>query len=273
MSQRIYNNYISQYGYAPEKPKYLIAFGQQSNVKINFKDAVHIIIANSNSAPKKPTLKLILSTNPDKFTHQRSQSFIVLKEQFEAQVNNPPPTRKPLNKWIPTPFTQMSLSSTDAYVNNIPNCEITNHWNDNCNCDGYEMICKICKIVCQGRKDYYEHITAHNDDINCRKSIFYIGNFHTEQYLAKMGADRAVQLAWRCKNCEQRCMVPPSKHKCSSPMRMNTNVYLGCYEIQPFLVDYVVKCWVRNQIEYRYKLYAHIPNKILALLKIFYNDY
>eukprot|EP01084_Bolivina_argentea_P211925 360364_1 len=67
MAQRIYDNYISQYGYAPEKPKYLIAFAKKSGIKINFKQAREIIIANAKSAPKKQILNSISSVITNKF--------------------------------------------------------------------------------------------------------------------------------------------------------------------------------------------------------------
>eukprot|EP01084_Bolivina_argentea_P211926 360366_1 len=67
MAQRIYDNYISQYGNAPEKPKYLITFAKTSGIKINFKEARQIIIANANSVQKKQISKPIPSVTTRKF--------------------------------------------------------------------------------------------------------------------------------------------------------------------------------------------------------------
>eukprot|EP01084_Bolivina_argentea_P307899 532252_1 len=57
-----------------------------------------------------------------------SQNFDSLKQQFEAQAINPPQRKTPKKSWIPTPFTQISLTTTES---NEPSQSMVNSRTEN----------------------------------------------------------------------------------------------------------------------------------------------
>eukprot|EP01084_Bolivina_argentea_P096885 174163_1 len=81
MAQRLYDNYVSHYGCAPTKTKYLISFAKKYDIKIKFSKAKQIIRTNLNSLSKlveKPRTR----TNNDKV-----QSLFYVGEKIEYNTD------------------------------------------------------------------------------------------------------------------------------------------------------------------------------------------
>eukprot|EP01084_Bolivina_argentea_P226338 382333_1 len=53
MSQAIYYDYVSQYGYPPKEPKHLVAFAKTSGMSIKFQEAKRIMKINAKSESKE----------------------------------------------------------------------------------------------------------------------------------------------------------------------------------------------------------------------------
>eukprot|EP01084_Bolivina_argentea_P096884 174162_1 len=86
MAQRLYDNYVSHYGCAPTKTKYLIVFAKKYDIKIKFSKAKQIIRTNLNSLSKTKISKLVekprTRTNNDKV-----QSLFYVGEKIEYNTD------------------------------------------------------------------------------------------------------------------------------------------------------------------------------------------
>eukprot|EP01084_Bolivina_argentea_P079061 143468_1 len=163
---------------------------------------------------------------------------------------------------------------------NIKRMDMVNHWNKYCK--KYIYKCVDCVTTFIDRNKYYQHCLLHRTRDDCLKRMYFIENTNSIKQRNDFCDDRAIQIAWKCNNCQRRCMGPKIKHKCAETCinwsdgnfynvceLCNNSVHIGRMSdhLQHICVNALIKCCLCNTNIKRKTLVKHWNNNCVAYEK------
>merc|ERR1712228_452375 len=90
--------------------------------------------------------------------------------------------------------------------------ELVDHWRKECK--EYILRCNDCNENFNDKDEYYEHVLLHRTRDDTLKRRYHFGNVHSDQHRNDYCDDKSIQLATKCKICQQLYMCKKSEHQC-----------------------------------------------------------